>query len=162
MDTAKWNHLIIQHSSCLFFFGSRECSSAWERSGRPKEALHFCENNAAASSPAVFDWRLDEKLDVLQIPKPGDDLGTRIVKEACSMSICKTHYMGHFKVMHTTGTMYRENMFISHKGNKSWLRKKGNLTEKLWTIFFYTLNWQRLSCYQVEWRLLKVSGLTEN
>lgn len=75
-----------------------------------KKHCTFGENNAAASLPAVFDWKLDEKLDVLQIPKPEDYLGTRIVKEACSMSICKTHYMSHFK----TGTMYRENTSLFH------------------------------------------------
>lgn len=39
---------------------------------------------------AVYDWRLGEKLDVLQIPKSGDHPGTRTVGGR-SMSICKTH-----------------------------------------------------------------------
>lgn len=46
------------------------------------------ENNAATSLPAICDWKLNEKLDVLQIPKTGDDPRTK-TEGGAGISICK-------------------------------------------------------------------------
>lgn len=76
--------------------------------------------------PAICDWRLDEKLDVLQTPKPGDYPGSRAARGA---DVSKIQLCEPSQNLYTTTGAARE---INLTEKKYKLRK-------LWIIIIFLL-----------------------